>query len=514
MLSAACSHYQQRGRGLKPRNNQSLRSTCRRHGSSRMDSVTPTWPVRSFFTILSIALVIFAGLAGLEDVASAARAREATGALRGAILDRNGNPLAFTLPASPGGSRSYALPDLTPLLGYRDSRGHWHGLERRYDALLSGQRAQHDWRTFFLHLRGGSVRGGSVQTTLDSRIQSVAERALGTHMGAVVALDPRTGGVLAMVSQPSCSPALLATPMGDARCRKSTDNRMLNRALDLTVAPGSSFKIVTLTAALDSGKFSLQSIFSGADAFGPSPYFDGTEYPSNVSNSALTELTLKQALAFSDNFTFAHVGLTVGGETLLRYAHRYYLGRKIPFDYPVARSTVAEGKSHPGPSVIARTSFGARADLVTPLQMAMIAAGAANGGLLMTPHLVTSLDSSSGRVLWRYATHPLDRVMKSTTAHEVATGMIFDVTSGSGWPAQIRGVKVAGKTGTAASGRNRPNAWFIAFAPAYHPVIAVAVLREFSGEGFQYAAPVARKVLLAGLREAGYSINPGKPTIP
>lgn len=479
-----------------------------------MDSVTRPWPIWVFFTILSIAIVIFTGLVALADLARASAAREAIGANRGAILDRNGKPLAFTPLNAIDGKRSYAVPGLAPVLGYRDSRGVWHGLERRYDALLTGQRAQHDWRSFFLHLRGESVHGGDIQTTLDASIQATAERALGTHTGAVVAVDPRTGGVLAMATQPSCSPALLATRGGDIQCTENNAEPMLNRALDLTVAPGSSFKIVTLTAALDSGKFSLNSHFSGADAFGPSPYFDGTEYPSNVSNSALTQLTLKQALAFSDNFTFAHVGLTVGAETLLRYAHRYYLDRRIPFDYPVAVSTVANGEAHPGPSVVARSSFGAPTDRVTPFQMAMIAAGAGNGGLLMEPHLVADIRSPSGHILWRYPIHPLDRVMKPSTAHEVATGMIFDVTSGSGWPAQIKGVQVAGKTGTAASGKDRPNAWFVAFAPAYHPVIAVAVLREFSGEGFQYAAPIARKVLLAGLREAGYSGAPGKPTVP
>lgn len=471
----------------------------------------PDW---SLFAALSIALAIFVGLTWVDGVAGAASYREAAGLTRGAILDRHGTVLVHTLPDSLHGARAYALPGLAPVLGYRDAAGAWHGLEHQYQSLLSAQPARHDWRTFFLHLTGHAAHGGSLQTTLDARIQRVAEQSLGRHMGAVVALNPATGGVLALATQPVCAPAVLATVVGANACRRSGSHPLLDRALDLTVAPGSSFKIVTLTAALDTGSFSLDSVFSGADVYGPSPYFNGLEYGSDINRTGLSQITLAQALAFSDNFTFAHVGLTLGALTLLRYAHRYYLDRKIPFNYPVAISTVAEGQAHPDKSVVARSSFGARADRVTPLQMALIAAGVANHGLLMAPHLVEDARTASGQILWRYPVHPLDRVMRPPAAHSVATGMVFDVTSGSGWPAQINGIKVAGKTGTAASGGNHPHAWFIAFAPAYHPVVAVAVLREFSGEGFQYAAPIARKVLLAGLREAGYSGSPGKPRAP
>lgn len=515
MLPAAGFGHQQ-----SPRYHQSGDGKTRTGNGSRGDAHIRTHllpsgqPASSLFAALTVAVLVFVGLARLDHAASVASSREGMGLTRGAILDRRGTPLVYTLPDSPRGFRAYTLPGLASALGYRDASGTWHGLEARYEALLTGRRARHDWRTFFLHLAGRPVQGGDVQTTLDTRIQRVAEQALGRHMGAVVALNPGTGGVLALVTQPVCSPGALATRHGESACRKSGSQPLLDRALDLTVAPGSSFKIVTLSAALDTGRFSLHSAFSGADVYGPSPYFNGLEYGSDINRTGLTQITLEQALAFSDNFTFAHVGVALGAPALLRYAHRYYLDKKIPFEYPVAISTVADGQMNPDKSVIARSSFGARTDRVTPLQMALIAAGAGNHGLLMAPHLTQNTRSASGRILWRYPIHSLDRIMRPAAADSVATGMVFDVTSGSGWPAQINGVKVAGKTGTAASGGNRPHAWFIAFAPAYHPVIAVAVLREFSGEGFQYAAPIARKVLLAGLREAGYSGSPGKPRTP
>ena len=252
---------------------------------------------------------------------------------------------------------------------------------------------------------------------------------------------------------------------------------------------------------------SSPGLFSGADVWGPSPYFDNTTYPSNVSRSDLTQLTLLQALAFSDNFTFAHIGLTLGAPTLLKYAHRFYIGKSIPFVYPVKVSRIANGKDRPSLSELAQSAFGAEVDQVTPMQMALIVSTVANGGVMMAPHLVQDLETPAGKVRDRFPVHVLSNVMSRSAAANVMTGMAFVVNHGSGYLAQISGVQAAGKTGTAASGGYFPHAWFISFAPARHPVIAVAVLHEFSGEGFKYAAPIARKVLVAGLQEAGYHVH-------
>ncbi|HEX8918122.1 MAG TPA: penicillin-binding transpeptidase domain-containing protein, partial [Chloroflexota bacterium] len=338
-------------------------------------------------------------------------------------------------------------------------------------------------------------------------LQNVATSALGKSMGSVVALQPQTGDVLAMVSHPYCAPDLLDRSTYFASCSRSRQKPLLNRALNLLVPPGSAFKIVTLTAALDSGRFKLSDVFSGADAFGPSPFFDNSLYPSNVTRSDLTALTLKQALAFSDNFAFAHIGLTLGAQTLLKYAHLYLVGRHIPFELPTAPSVIANGSLRPTLSVLAQSAFGAATDQVTPLQMAMIASTVANGGIMMTPHVVRDLEQSGGHIIQRFHDQSFRRVMSKQAAKAVAEGMRFVVVHGSGFRAQISGINVAGKTGTAASSGNKPNAWFICFAPIQHPVIAVAILHEFSGEGFEYAAPIARKVLVAALREHGYHVH-------
>lgn len=463
--------------------------------------------VGPFIGILVCAVLIFLGLARVDDGAQRAQWLEGSGQARGSIVDAFGHPLAYSVPTRQGAKRVYALPGLSTILGYRTPSARWHGLERLYSSSLDAAAARNDWRNYVSHLFGHAARGDTLRLTLSRHVQSVAEAALGKASGAVVALDPRTGGVLAMVTKPSCPDAAVSRPRGYRKCSTAATAPLVNRATARVYPPGSDFKIVTLTAALDSGRFHLGDVFSGADVFGPSPYFDNTLYPSNVTRADLHALTLSQALAFSDNFTFAHIGLKLGSQTLIGYAHRFFVGRKIPFDLPVSVSSMANAAAHPSSSELAQSAFGGDVDKVTPLQMALVAGTVANGGILMAPHLFESLRAPGGNILRRNVPTPLGRVMKASTASDITTAMSFVVNHGSGFKAQIRGIQVAGKTGTASSGGNRANAWFICFAPARHPVVAVAVLHQFSGEGFEYAAPVARKVLLAALNEHGFKLK-------
>lgn len=456
---------------------------------------------------LTVGFGVFVALARVDDVAGAARLADDRGLNRGPILDQHGRPLAWTVNARGTARRLYTLPSLQTSLGYRDPFGSWHGLENRYGAFLDSAETKHDWRSFFLHLEGRSVASGKVRLTIDSTVQSAADRALGNSKGAIVVIDPRTGGVLALVSKPDCSPEALSHLSTYHACLRDHNRPLMDRALQLLLPPGSAFKIVTLSAAMDTGAYRLDSLFSGADAFGPSPYFDNAAYPSNVTRADLTQLTLLQALAFSDNFSFARIGLTLGARVLLKYAHRYWVGRRIPFEYLVAISSIADNRAYPTLSELAQSAFGAEVDRVTPMQMALIAATAANRGVMMAPHLVQDTEDQTGHIIRRYRVHPLGRVMSARAARDVTTGMVFVVDHGSGYRAQIGGIGVAGKTGTAASGGNRPHAWFIAFAPARHPVVALAVLRQYSGEGFKFAAPIARKILVAALRQRGYRVR-------
>ncbi len=466
------------------------------------------WPaIVPLIGCIICAMVIFLGVAHVDDLAQRAEWVEASGQARGAIVDRFGHPLAYSTVSARGAKRVYTLPGLAPILGYRSPAARWYGLEDLYSGFLDAVSARRDWRSSVSHLLGRVVRGDTVQTTLSRHVQAVATTALGNATGAVVALDPRTGAVLAMVSKPSCPSSAIDSRARYQRCVTAPAGQLVNRAVARVYPPGSDFKIVTLTAALDSGRFHLSDVFAGTDVFGPSPYFDNSVYPSNVTRSDLHALTLSQALAFSDNFTFAHIGLTLGAPTLIRYAHRYLIGRTIPFDLPVAVSSIANGRLYPSKSELAQSAFGAGVDKVTPLQMALVAGTVANGGVMMAPHLVQSVLTPGGHALRTYAPRPLGRVMTRATAADITNAMSFVVNHGSGFKAQIQGVQVAGKTGTAASGGNRANAWFICFAPALHPVVAVAVLHQFSGEGFEYAAPIARKVMVAALNERGFKLK-------
>ncbi|MGH2448847.1 MAG: penicillin-binding transpeptidase domain-containing protein, partial [Chloroflexota bacterium] len=315
--------------------------------------------------VLALVAIISFGLILADSSQTAAQASELGGVDRGAILDAEGGVLANVAPGSNGrGMLAQRFPSLAASLGYQDSVGRWHGLEGSYNAALSGDGSRSSFTGFLNHLMGRQIVGDNVRTTIEPGVQEVAQRALRGRKGAVVAIDPRTGAVLALASTP-CRP----------------DKPCLDRATSFLSPPGSCFKIVTLSAALDSGEFTLNSLFSGTDAFGPNPNFDNSLYPSNVTRSDLTVLTLAQALAFSDNFVFAHIGATLGAKVLSSYAHRFYLDRRIPFALPVARSTIFADHANPTLAELETSSFGATADQVTPLQMALIVSTVANHGV-------------------------------------------------------------------------------------------------------------------------------------
>lgn len=461
----------------------------------------------SLIAALLAGALAFTAISGLDDRSAAVAAADRAGAGRGAILDRSGNPLALTVYRDGIATRDYPLPDTWLTVGYDDPSSKWHGMERIYDRLLDPLSSRTALHTAADRLAGTVAQGDRLRLTIDSRLESVAYQALRQYQGAAVALDPRTGEVLALVSTPACPATALENASGAKACAANPSAPLRNRAIDTLFSPGSTFKTVTLSAALDTGRFHLTDVFSGADAFGPSPYFDNSVYPSNVTRADLTQLTLPQALAFSDNFTFAHIGLTVGASNLLKYAHRYRLGRRIPFDFPVQPSVVADGLSNPPKSVLAQASFGGSVDRVTPLQMALIVSAIGNHGVMMAPHLVRDVESPSGTILQRSRPRTLARVVRPHTAFDETTALKFVVDHGSGFKAQITGVAVAGKTGTAYSGGDKPNAWFICYAPARDPVVAVAVLHQFSGEGFEYAAPIARQIMVAALQEHGYRVR-------
>jgi peptidoglycan glycosyltransferase len=380
--------------------------------------------------------------------------------------------------------------------GYDSWRYGRTGLEATFNEELLGKGPE-TLKSLGTRLLERSKNGNSLALTVDSRLQRAASDALGNRKGSVVALDPGTGAVLAMVSSPTYDPNVAVPKQGQdtqaewAALNADPAKPLFNRPTSGLYPPGSSFKVVVAAAALDTGTVTPDAIYDCAGKLVVNGY---TIY--DFGKKTHGQLSFAQALVLSCNITFAQVGLKLGGDSLTRYAQAFGWDKPIPYDLPTEASTMASAAElNSNPVELATASFGQGEDLATPLQMAQVAAAVANGGVAMKPYLVNQVQDYNGKVIEQFAPKQLGRVMSADTAATV-TGMMVDVVDhGTGTAAQINGVSVAGKTGTAEVEGAEPHAWFICFAPSSDPTLAVAVLVENGGEGGATAAPIARKVL-------------------
>jgi peptidoglycan glycosyltransferase len=383
------------------------------------------------------------------------------------------------------------------------------GLERYRNAELNGQ-SSGELQGILDQLQGKRRAGGKVITTLDTSAQHVALQALEGHEGAVVALEPRSGAVTVMATAPSYDPNALRSraerERQNAETRTNPPTRsFVNRATQFGYAPGSTFKVVTATAAIDTGTFTPESTVSGRNGISVS----GVPLE-NDQGESFGPITLVQALARSVNTVWAQVAEKLGKRTMGRYMDRFGFNRKPRLDLP-ADEMSASGEylgnrliRPTSPFVdVGRLGIGQDKLEVVPLQMAEVAAAVANRGVLMVPHLTQRIVDAEGRTALTVTPHVQSVVMKPSTASAVTGMMEAVVNEGTGTSAQIPGVQVAGKTGTAETqiGTAINNVWFIAFAPAANPRVAIAVtLKGVPGQGASFAAPVARQVMESLLR--------------
>jgi penicillin-binding protein A len=389
------------------------------------------------------------------------------------------------------------------------------GLEKSLNDFLTGSNANlHTVLDRTLDkLRGETQQGNDVHTTIDPAVQRAALADLAGQCGAAVALEPRTGRVLAIASSPSYDPNLIerhfarATRAPGYPCRPPAP--LLNRSTQGLFVPGSTFKVVTAAAALDSGKFRPWSTFNDPGYC--------VEYGKRVSNFAdqsgpeiFGTVNFVTALEHSINSVFCNIGKAVGSKVVLDYARAFGFYRDPPLETPSDERTPS-GLYQNGhlyiprdPNAVdpGRLAFGQERMLVTPLQMAMVVAAIANRGRLMEPHVVGRIVAPDGTVIDRTTPSVYSTPIKPRTAAWLTAMMTRVVESGTGTRAQIPGVAVAGKTGTAETGRQAANdTWFIAFAPADRPRVAVAVaLSEQAGVGGTTAAPIAKDLIEAALR--------------
>jgi len=401
-------------------------------------------------------------------------------------------------------------PLFSHLTGYFSFTYGTEGLERTYNDVLTGRKTK-------LRLdRLGDLLlerkpTNDVTLTVSKRVQQDAANALGQRKGAVVALDPRTGGLLAMVDYPSYDPNPLAAHDQKAvrgawtQLNADADRPLLSRAYRERYFPGSSFKVVTAATALATGT---------ATPTEPS-YPVLSELPLPDSSEALRNFgvppsscggNLTEALRVSCNTVFAQLGLDLGADKLSAGARSFGFGDAPPIDLPFAASSVfpdasAFERDRPG---LAKSAIGQQDVSATPLQMALVAAGIANDGMIMKPHAMAEVRDSEGSVIDRYKPDRWQQAVSADVAHSVRDMMIGVVQGGSGTRAQLAGVQVAGKTGTAQTGLDKSHVWFIAFAPAEAPRVAVAVVLENQPSanevtGGALAAPIARAVLQSAL---------------
>ncbi len=424
---------------------------------------------------------------------------------RGRILSSDGRILAESVGHTANGRtiyrRRYPSGSLaSAVVGYASIGASEAGVERAQDDVLSGASLNlGDGPGLIGTLAGRTVRGDDVVLTLSARLQEAATRALRRthHRGAVVAIEPSTGRVLAMVTLPTFDPNLVDN--GFATLLSRRDGVLLNRATQGLYPPGSTFKVVTAAAALDGGTITADTTFPGGSCitvFRPLCNASGEVAPNPNS--------LADALVQSYNTTFARVGQQVGRSALYDELLRFGFGSLPPFDYPTAQMTSSGVYTAPGRLAgrgtqldVARVAIGQGGLLVTPLQMAEVVAAIANGGTMMAPHIVDRIRDRSGRLVVATVPQSLGRAVSATTAATLTAIMRRVVDEGTGQAAQLGGLEVAGKTGTAQTARRGLNdAWFIAFAPASAPRIAVAVVVEDTTDyGGVIAAPVARDVI-------------------
>jgi penicillin-binding protein A len=413
--------------------------------------------------------------------------------------------------------RTYPTDELAARpVGYSTIERSRTGLEESMNDYLTGSNANLD--TLFNNtldkLRGITQRGNDVVTTIDASAQRTAQNALAGKCGGAVALDPQTGKVLVWAMQPTYDPNLveghfkqIQAQAAGAPCTPAAP--LLDRDSQGLFIPGSTFKVVTAAAALDSGKVTRSTTFND-------PGFC-IEYGKKVFNFAdqsgpevFGTVTFAQALENSINAVFCNVGKELGARAVLEQAKKFGFYEKPPIELP-SDEISASGLYRNGhlydpsdPSAVdpGRLAFGQERLQVTPLQMALVAAGVANGGVVMQPSLVDRIIDPDDKVIQRTDPHTWKEAMKPQTAAELTAMMVAVVEGGTGVAAQIPGVQVAGKTGTAETGRTGENdTWFIAFAPAGNPKVAVAVaLSNQSGTGGATAAPIAKEIMEALLR--------------
>ncbi|QPP07705.1 penicillin-binding protein 2 [Streptomyces bathyalis] len=402
-------------------------------------------------------------------------------------------------------------PMWSPVTGYASQAFGANQLEALNDGILTGD----DDRLFFNRtidmLTGKPQKGGNVVTTLNAKAQKAAFDGLGDKKGAVAAINPKTGAILALASTPSYDPSSFAgngksdtAEWSKLQKEQNDEEPMLNRALRQTYPPGSTFKVVTAAAGLESGEYDLDKATDSED---PYKLPDSQTKLGNEGNIPCENATVRNALRYSCNTVFAKMSHKIGNEQMIETANKFGFNDK-ELDTPVRAAESVYPKDNRPQNAMA--GIGQASNRATPLQMAMVASSVANNGALMKPYMVDQLVAPNLNVVEQHKPSEMSRPLSSENAQKLQQGMETVVQKGTGTSAQIPGVTVGGKTGTAQRGENNsenPYAWFISYAKDQDGSVPVAVAVVIEGSdtlrsdiaGGKLAAPVAKGVMKAVL---------------
>lgn len=437
-----------------------------------------------------------------------------TGRQRGPITSSDGTILARSTPSNTDPTlyeREYPEGDMyAHTVGFTSVLYGSRGIEKtRSENLVSNRDATISG--VLNGLLGGDTNPRGVRLTLIHALQQVAAEALGNQKGSIVAIDPKTGAILAMVTYPRFDPNDLVGPDAGtvgAELESDRDEPLRNRAIDQTYSPGSTFKVITTASGLDAGLVSASTDFDDPVALDlPGSSATIRNYNEKACSSG-SKVTLGFAFVKSCNTVFAQLGMDLGGDRLGVTARAFAFNNPVPFEFDVLESFFPpRGTIESDPAATAQNAIGERDVRATPLLMAIAAAAIANNGTAMTPYLVDAIFTSDGVIESRTEPTQWRRTTSPASAAVLADLMEQVVISGTGKKAAVPGVRIAGKTGTAEAGGGTPNAWFIGFGPVGAgpdtAQIAIAVIVEAGGDfgesatGGSVAAPIAALVLAA-----------------
>lgn len=406
---------------------------------------------------------------------------------RGRIIDSGGKVLAETVAVEGRKKRIYPYGErMANITGYLSGRYGRAGLEASFNQYLLGLDGSFGGDDFWsLQKVDKARRGNDVILSLDVDLQQLAYRLLGSRRGAVIALEPSTGRVLAMVSRPAFNPEEVES--GWEALTSNPQSPLLNRATQGLYPPGSIMKIVTTAGILSIKPETVNRIFDA-------PGFITIEGRRIEDKQARGRINLKQALALSSNYVFATLGVEQGARVFIEMARSFGITAEIPFDLPTGKGRLTDPEIM-SKLELAESAIGQGRVMVTPLNMCLVAAAVANGGKIMAPTLVEEIRSPGGSQIKSFEPKLMLSPIDAALAGTLRDLMVGAVAAGTGREAAIPGIQVAGKTGSAENPHGQAHAWFIGFAPADKPQVAVAVIVENGGAGGREAAPIAAQIM-------------------